>query len=130
MVKRNNPPALGHRERQIMDAVYRLGEASVTDVLEQIPDPPGYSSIRKMLSLLEHKGHLRHRRDGAKYIYRPTRSSEAASRSAVKHLLSTFFAGSATEAVNAILDVSASQLEDDDFARLRAIIEQARQEGQ
>ena len=130
MEKRKEEQALGHRERQIMDAVYRLGEASVGEVLAELPDPPGYSSVRKMLSLLEEKGQLRHRREGTKYIYRPTRSRESASRSAVKHLLATFFGGSASEAVNAILDVSSSRLGDDEFARLRQIIEDARKEGQ
>ena len=130
MGKPKEDQPLGHRERQIMDAVYRLGEASVGEVLAELPDPPGYSSVRKMLSLLEEKGQLRHRREGTKYIYRPRRSRESASRSAVKHLLATFFGGSASEAVNTILDVSSSRLGDDEFARLRQIIEDARKEGQ
>jgi len=113
-----------------MDAVYRLGEASVGEVLKEIPHPPSYSSIRKMLTVLEKKGTLKHRREGTKYIYRPTKSRQSASRLAVKHLLSTFFSGSATEAVNTILDMSSDQLSDDDFKRLRNAIEQARKEGQ
>lgn len=121
---------LGHRERQIMDAVYRFGEASVGEVLTGVPNPPSYSAIRKMLNVLEEKGLLQHRREGTRYIYRPTRSRQSASRSAVRHLLSTFFSGSTTDAVNTILDVSASTLTDDDFDRLRTIIEQARQGGQ
>jgi predicted transcriptional regulator len=129
MAKKKNQ-SLGHRERQILDAVYRLGEASVADVLRVIPDPPGYSSVRKMMSLLEEKGLLRHRREGTKYIYRPVRSRESASRSAVKHLLATFFSSSPSEAVNAILDVSSSNLTDKEFERMRAIIDQARMEGQ
>jgi BlaI family transcriptional regulator, penicillinase repressor len=129
MAKNADQP-LGHRERQIMDAVYRSGEASVGDVLAAMPDPPSYSAIRKMLNVLERKGFLQHRREGTRYIYRPTRSRHAASRSAVRHLLSTFFSGSTTEAVNAILDVSSSKLTADDFDRLRKMIEQARQGGQ
>ncbi len=130
MKKGKQQQSLGHRERQIMDTVYRLGEASVGEVLKGLPDPPTYSSVRKMLSLLEEKGLLRHRRQGTKYIYRPVRSRESASRSAVKHLLSTFFGGSATEAVNAILDVSSTNLSDDDLTRLRKMIDEAREEGQ
>ena len=130
MAKKKSRNALGYRERQIMDAVFRLGEASVGEVLDEIPDPPSYSTIRKMLSLLEEKGLLKHREDGTRYIYRPTRSRQSASRNAVKHLLSTFFSGSATEAVNAILDVSCKDLGEDDFLRLRELIENARREGQ
>lgn len=113
-----------------MDAVYRSGEASVGEVLAEMPNPPSYSAIRKMLNVLERKGFLQHRREGTKYIYRPTRSRHSASRSAVKHLLSTFFSGSTTEAVNTILDVSSRKLTDDDFDRLRKMIEKARQGGQ
>ena len=113
-----------------MDAVYRLSEASVGDVVKEIPNPPSYSSIRKMLNVLERKGFLKHRREGTRYIYRPTKSHHSARRSAVRHLLSTFFSGSATEAVNTILDVSSKKLNDRDFDRLRSVIEQARKEGQ
>lgn len=121
---------LGHRERQIVDAVFKLGEASVSDVRREIPDPPSYSSVRKMLSLLEEKGLLKHREEGTKYVYRPTQSPRSASRVAVKHLMATFFSGSATEAVNAILDVSSNDLDEKDFARLRKLIDDAKQEGQ
>ena len=120
---------LGHRERQIMDAVFRLREASVNDVLAEIPDPPSYSAIRKMINVLEEKGLLVHRRDGTKYIYRPTTSKQTASRSAVKHLLSTFFSGTATDAVNTILDVSSANMTDEDFDHLRQMIDNARNRG-
>lgn len=130
MRKKEERPALGNRERQIVDAVYRLGEASVGDVLQLIPDPPTYSSIRKMLSLLEEKGLLRHRREGTKYIYRPVQPVKQASRNAVLHLLTTFFSGSPAEALNAILDVSADKLTEQDFERLERVIEQAKKEGQ
>ena len=123
-------PALGNRERQIVDAVYRLGEASVGDVLKLIPNPPTYSSVRKMLSLLEEKGLLKHRRDGMKYMYRPVRSAKSASQSAVSHLLNTFFGGSPAQALNAILDVSSNKITAEEFDRLEQIIEQARNEGQ
>jgi len=130
MAKAPADQPLGHRERQIMDAVYRSEEASVGDVLKLIPSPPSYSAIRKMLNDLERKGFLQHRREGTRYIYRPTKSHHSASRSAVRHLLSTFFSGSTTEAVNTILDVSSNKLTDRDFDRLRRIIEQARKGGQ
>lgn len=124
------PPELGRRERQIMDVVYQLGEASVADVQERLAHPPSYSAVRTMIRHLEGKGHLRHRRVGTKYVYRPTRSRESASRSALGHLLDTFFAGSASDAVAAILDVSGNQLTGDDYDRLQHLIQQARQEGQ
>ncbi len=130
MPTKKRQPALGHRERQIMDAIFRRGEASVREVLELLPDPPTYSTVRKMMSLIEKKGLLRHRREGTKYIYRPVERRDVASRSAVQHLLATFFSGSATDAVNAILDVSSDTLGKQDFARLRKMIEQARKEGQ
>jgi BlaI family transcriptional regulator, penicillinase repressor len=128
MGKRKAGPTLGHRERQILDAVYRLGEASVGEVLDALPNPPGYSSVRKMLSLLEKKGLVRHRRYGVKYAYRPVEPRDSAARTAVKHLLATFFSGSPADAVNTILDVSSERLTDEDIARLQAIVEQARRE--
>jgi len=112
-----------------MDAVFRLREASVNDVLAEIPDPPSYSAIRKMINVLEEKGLLVHRRDGTKYIYRPTTSKQTASRSAVKHLLSTFFSGTATDAVNTILDVSSANMSEEDFDQLREMIDNARNKG-
>ena len=130
MSKKKSPHDLGRRERQIMDVIYRLGEAAVGDVLEQLPDPPSYSAVRTMIRLLESKGFLRHRREGTKYIYRPTQSVENASRSALEHLLRTFFSGSATDAVAAILDVSSDNLSDDDLDRLEGLIDRARKEGQ
>lgn len=130
MGKKKVKDALGHRERQILDTVYQLKEASVGEVLAEIPDPPSYSTIRKMLSLLEEKGFLRHREDGNRYVYRPARSHRTAGRSAARHLLSTFFAGSAADAMNAILDVSASRLDDQEIARLQQLIDDARKESQ
>lgn len=130
MGKKKSARDLGRRERQIMDVIYQLGEASVSDVLQRLPDPPSYSAVRTMIRLLESKGFLRHRREGTKYVYRPTQSHESASRSALRHVLKTFFGGSAPDAVAAILDVSADKLSDDDLKRIDRLIEQARQEGQ
>ena len=129
MAKRKGPQELGRRERQIMDAVYQLGEASVGDVLERLPDPPSYSAVRTMIRLLERKGYLRHRKDGTKYVYRPTEPHESASRSAIGHLLDTFFGGSASDAMAALLDVSSERLSDADYRRMQQLIEAARKEG-
>lgn len=109
-----------------MDAVYRLGEASVAEVRSALADPPSYSAVRTMIRLLESKGHLEHRRDGVRYVYRPAHPPEAARASALRHLMQTFFAGSAAAAVEAILDPSVARLSDDDLARLERIIQQAR----
>jgi len=120
---------LGHRERQIVDVVLRLGNASVNDVLRHIEDPPSYSAIRKMMSVLEQKGVLTHRQEGTRYVYRSAVPPSRARKSAVKKLLTTFFSDSPTEAVNAILDASTKELTDEDFEELRSIIERARKEG-
>jgi predicted transcriptional regulator len=129
MPKQHLRGQLGARERQIMDAIYQLGEASVAQVLASLSDPPSYSAIRTMIRLLEKKGLLVHRQVGNRYVYRPAHSREAAKRSALKHLMQTFFAGSATDAVAAILHSSASKLTEDDILRLEQVIEEARQKG-
>jgi BlaI family transcriptional regulator, penicillinase repressor len=112
-----------------MDAIYQAGEASVADVLARLADPPSYSAVRTMIRLLEKKGLLRHRQVGTKYVYRPVQSREVAKRSALQHLLRTFFAGSATDAVAAILHPSVTKLTDDDVHRLEELIQEARQKG-
>jgi len=129
MAKRAKKQPLGYRERQLVDAVQQLGEATVAEVRDVLPDPPGYSSVRKMLSVLEEKGLLKHRQDGKRYVYRVRQSRESAIRSAIDHLLTTFFSGSPTEAVNAILDASQEHLDESDFANLRRMIDKARKEG-
>jgi len=129
MPRKHQADGLGARERQILDAIYVLGEASVAEALARLSDPPSYSTVRTMIRALERKGLLRHRALGTKYVYYPTRSRESASRSALAHVMQTFFGGSATDAVAAILDVSASQLTDDDLLRLEELIDQARREG-
>jgi predicted transcriptional regulator len=129
MPRKHQASGLGARERQILDAIYQLGEPSVAEVLASLADPPSYSAVRTMIRMLEKKGLLRHRQIGTKYVYRPTRSRAAASRSALAHVVQTFFGGSATDAVAAILDVSASGLTDNDLQRLEQLIDQARREG-
>lgn len=120
---------LSRRERQIMDVVYRLGRVTVTDVLARLPDPPSYSAVRAMLRVLENKGHLRHVLEGKSYVYVPTVPRTRASRSALQNMLKTFFDGSAEKAVAALLDISRTEITDDELDRLSRLIEQARQEG-
>ncbi len=118
---------LSRRERQIMDILHRLGKATATDVLEALPDPPSYSTVRALLRLMEDKGYLRHETDGTKYVYLPTLAREKALQSALKQMVQTFFAGSTEQAVAALL--SKSKLKQDELDRLSALIEAARKEG-
>ena len=115
---------LSRRERQIMDVVYRLNKASVTDVLERIPDPPSYSAVRATLRILEQKGHLKHQHDGARYVYLPTTPRRQARATALRHLVRTFFNGSPEQVVNALIEESRPSGEELD--RLAKLIEQAR----
>jgi BlaI family transcriptional regulator, penicillinase repressor len=120
---------LGRRERQIMDIVYRLGRASVSDVREQLADPPSYSAVRGMLNLLEEKGHLTHEQDGLRYMYKPTAARSQVRRSALRHLVQTFFDGSPTSAVAALLEMADGELSSADRARFARMIAQAKTEG-
>jgi BlaI family transcriptional regulator, penicillinase repressor len=120
---------LGRRERQIMDSIHELGEASVNDVLACLSDPPSYSAVRTMMRLLEEKGHLKHRREGMKYVYRPTLAPDKARRSALQHLLKTFFGGSPSDAVAAVLDLSGDKIPAEELDRLARLIDEARKEG-
>ena len=115
---------LSRRERQIMDAIYRLGESSVKDVLENISEPPSYSSVRALLGKLVEKGHLSHKESGPKYVYYPTVERDTASRSAMSNMLSTFFNDSPYLAVNSLLDMSAGDLSDAELASLEKLIDQ------
>jgi BlaI family transcriptional regulator, penicillinase repressor len=119
---------LSRRERQIMDAIYRRGQATSAEVLADLPDPPSYSAVRAMLRVLEEKGHLQHVQQGPKYIFLPTVPREKARRSALKQLMQTFFDGSAEQTVAALLDLSASKLSDAELDRLSQLINQARKE--
>jgi predicted transcriptional regulator len=112
-----------------MDVLYRRGRATVAEILEEIPDPPSYSAVRAMLRVLEEKKHIRHEEKDLKYVYLPVVPREKARRSAVAHLLETFFDGSPEQAVATLLNVSARDLTDKDFDRLAALVEQARKEG-
>ena len=125
----NNDLDLGRRERQIMDVIYRLGEASVAEVRSELADPPTYSAVRGMLRLLEDKGYLEHVQDGLRYVYKPTLARQQARVAALKHMVHTFFGGSATDAVASLLELPDSRLSADDIARLKKLIAAAKSEG-
>lgn len=120
---------LSRRERQIMDVIYRFGEATAQEVRDHMPDPPSYSSVRALLRVLEDKGHVKHRPAGPRYVYLPTVSREKARVAALKQMVRTFFDGSAEDAVAALLDLSGSQLSDGELERLERLIDRARNEG-
>ena len=120
---------LSRRERQIMDAVYRLGDASVTDVRSEIAEAPSYSTVRALMRVLTDKGHLTYSSDGPRYVYRPTTPHDEAQTSALERVLSTFFDGSPTQAMAALMDISAADLTEDELDQLEALIQDARREG-
>ena len=122
-------PGLSRRERQIMDVLYQRGKASAADVREGMTDAPSYSAVRAMLRVLEEKGHIAHSMDGVKYVFSPTVRRDKAKRSALKHLLDTFFNDSPEQVVAALLDVSSTRLTRPELDRMADIIEKARQEG-
>ena len=119
---------LSRRERQIMDVLFQKGRATAADIMENIPEPPSYSAVRAMLRVLEEKGHIRHEQDGPRYMFLPTVTRDKAKRSALDHMLDTFFEGSAAQAVATLLDNSASNISDDELDRLSTLIEKARKE--
>jgi predicted transcriptional regulator len=120
---------LSRRERQIMDVVYRLGRVSVNDVQERLPEPPSYSAVRALMRILEEKGHLKHEQDGPRYVYLPTVPRESARRTALTHMVRTFFNGSTEAAVAALLEASDRQLSDAELERINELVDQARQQG-
>lgn len=124
-----SPLPLSRRERQVLDVLHRLGRATAAQVREALPDPPSDSAVRTHLRILEEKGHVQHEQDGPRYVYLPTVAREAAGRSALRHLLRTFFADTPERAVAALLDETAAELSDDDFDRLDDLIRQARDQG-
>jgi predicted transcriptional regulator len=122
-------PRLSRRERQIMNVLFRRGEGTVADVMDEMPDPPSYSAGRAMLRTLEDKGHVKHHEDGPRYVYTPTVAKESERQNAVEHLVKTFFDGSTAQAVAALLDGSARALTKEERARLTALIRRASEEG-
>lgn len=129
MAKKLAHEDLSRRERQVLDALYRAGRATCAEVQSAMTDPPSYSAVRTFLRILEDKKIVRHEQEGARYVYIPVVEKKQASRSALRHLLNTFFGGSATQAISALLDEDSKNLSDEDWHRLRVMIEQARKEG-
>ena len=120
---------LSRRERQIVDILYAQGRATAADVLAALPDPPSYSAVRAMLRILEDKGHVRHEQDGPRYVYLPTVGRDRAKKTALRHVLQTFFNGSAEQALSALLDESDTRLSDLELDRLARLIDRARRTG-
>lgn len=116
------PIPLSRRERQIMDVLFKLGKATAADIQAGMPDPPSYSAVRAMLRTLEDKGHIRHQVDGPRYVYSPTIAKERAKRSALRHLVETFFDGSVELAVAALLDGGARKLTPNELERLESLV--------
>jgi predicted transcriptional regulator len=128
-MKSKKPRGFSRREKEMMDIVYRLGQATAAEVRRDMASPPSYSSVRSTLSGLERKGHLRHEFDGNRYIYSPTLRREKARLSALEHLLTTFFDGSAAEVVAALIESKGSDLKAEELEELSSLIEQTRREG-
>jgi predicted transcriptional regulator len=123
------PDPLTRREREIMDIVHRRGRATAHEVLEDLADPPSYSAVRTFLRLLEERGHVRHEQDGARYIYMPTVARRDAARSAMAHLVETFFDGSVEDAVATLVEASKPKLSADELGRIAALVAKAKKEG-
>ena len=121
--------ALSRRERQIMDFLFSRGRASAAEVLAGIPDPPSYSAVRALLRTLEEKGHVVHEEQGRAYVYKPTIGRDQARKSALKHLLKTFFGGSTEQAMAALLDLPGQRMGKDELDRLGELVERAKREG-
>jgi BlaI family transcriptional regulator, penicillinase repressor len=125
----NTEPHLSRRERQIMDVLHARGQATAAEVLAAMPNPPSYSAVRALLRILEDKGHARHHRDGARYVYLPRASHETASKSALHRVVATFFKGSVSEAMAALLENSDTEISEAELNKLQQIIKQAKKEG-
>jgi predicted transcriptional regulator len=122
-------PTLTRREREIMDILYRRGRATAHEVLEDLADPPSYSAVRALLRLLEERGHVKHVEDGPRYVYSPAVSRGDARKSALAHVVKTFFAGSVEQAVATLVESSRSKLSHEELDRLSDLIDRAKKEG-
>lgn len=119
--------ALSRRERQILDVIYNLGRATAAEVLERLPDAPTYTTVRGLLRVLESKGHVKHEEESGRYVYFPTTNKQRAAKSALRHVVSTFFDGSPSAAMAALLG-SERRLSEDEIERLAELVERARKE--
>ena len=126
---KKDEPQLSRRERQIMEIVYRKGNATAANVHDEMPDRPSYSAVRALLRVLEEKGQLRHRQEGPRYVFSPTVPRDRARKSALQRLVGTFFAGSVTDAVAALLDLESAHLDDGELERLSTLVAEAQQKG-
>jgi predicted transcriptional regulator len=126
---KNVAETLTRRERQIMDIIHRRGRATAHEVLEDLTDPPSYSAVRALLRLLEERGHVKHVQDGARYVYSAAVARGDARRSALAHLVHTFFAGSVEQTVAALVESPRSKLSREELDRLSALIDRAKKEG-
>ena len=122
-----SPPPLSRRERQIMDAVYRVGKATAADVHAALPDAPTYTTVRGLLRVLVEKGHLRHEQQGRQYVYFPSTPRPAAGASSITHVVKTFFSGSPADAMAALLGSERDRISDAELARLAELVAKARQ---
>ena len=120
---------LSRRERQIMDILYRRGRATAGEVMEELPGDPSYSTVRAQLRVLEDKGHVRHEEEGLRYVYAPAVPRHAARKSALRHLVDTFFDGSAEKVVEALLGPDSTRLSEDELQRIADVVARARKEG-
>jgi predicted transcriptional regulator len=126
MARHSQPAHLSRRERQIMDILYRAGRATAADVRAALHEPPSDSAVRTLLRILEEKGHVRHELEGPRFVYIPTVGRDKAKRSALKHVLDTFFDGSASQVVAALVDLAPGELDKDEMARLQRIVDRAK----
>jgi len=120
---------LSRRERQIMDIIFRRGRATAAEVMEDLPGNPSYSTVRTQLRVLEEKGHVRHQEEGLKYVYLPVMARHTARKSALRHLIETFFEGSAEKAVAALLGGEGSKLSEDELNRIAELVDRTRKDG-
>jgi predicted transcriptional regulator len=127
-MKKPKPSALTRRERQIMDTLYKLERATVAEVLCKLADQPSYSTVRAQLRMLEEKGHVRHEEHGLRYVYVPTVPRDVARRSALRHLVETFFDGSAENLVAALLGGEISRISREELDRLTRLFTKDRKE--
>ena len=129
MTKTSTHTSLTRRERQIMDVLYRRSRATAAEVMAELNGEPHYSTVRTQLRVLEDKGHVRHEEEAGRYVYAPAVPRHAARKSALKHLVETFFDGSAEQVVAAVLGGEASRLSDEELDRVSALIDKARRDG-
>ena len=127
--KQHKHAALSRRERQIMDLLYQRGRSSASEIHQALPDPPSYSAVRAKLRVLEEKGHVRHEEESLRYVYLPTLAPDRARRSALRHVVDTFFNGSVEQVVAALVDRSALKVSSEELDRMSALIDKARMEG-